>query len=375
MCLADPSGNPRPNRAINLFNSMNHSIDVVGFPPSAHITCRQLYALGTPSKNPLKRMQRLFYKFIISLKPSDTTIQCLSQIRWNIADISHKLSFNEYDVILVEDIHLLPLAFKIKNDASVIFDAREYHPREFESSLLWTLTEQKHRLYLCHKYLQKCDAVLTVSPSLQNAYKENFGITPYLLRSLPYYQNASPKPLQNAKIRLVHHGIANKDRKLELMIEIMNHLDARFTLDFYLTGNEAYKSYLQKLAAKNKRIRFMTPVAFSDLIPTINQYDVGLCFFPPSTFNLKHCLPNKLFEFIQARLAVLTGPSPDITNIVRKYDCGFVMPSFDPKETAVHLNALTNEEIQSAKNASHKAAVELCFEKESSILKSLIQAA
>jgi hypothetical protein len=96
-----------------------------------------------------------------------------------------------------------------------------------------------------------------------------------------------------------------------------------------------------------------------DIPYAINKYDIGLFFLEPVNFNYKHALPNKLFEFVQARLAIAIGPSPEMASIVNKYDLGLVTKSFDPKEMARSLNELTKEKIQYYKNQSHRFAREL----------------
>jgi hypothetical protein len=93
-----------------------------------------------------------------------------------------------------------------------------------------------------------------------------------------------------------------------------------------------------------------------EIVPFTNQYDIGLFLVPPTNFNLEHTLPNKFFEFIQARLAVAIGPSIEMKKIVEEYDCGVVSSDFTPKTLAKQLNALTTEKITYYKNQSHKAA-------------------
>ena len=77
------------------------------------------------------------------------------------------------------------------------------------------------------------------------------------------------------------------------------------------------------------------------IVDTIAQYDIGLFLLSPANFNYYHALPNKLFEFVQARLAVAIGPSPEMARIVNDHDLGIVAPDFEPTTMAAHLNALT----------------------------------
>ena len=49
-----------------------------------------------------------------------------------------------------------------------------------------------------------------------------------------------------------------------------------------------------------------------------NDYDVGLYLLPPTNFNQRYALPNKFFEFIQGRLAIAIGPSPEMAKLVER---------------------------------------------------------
>jgi len=175
---------------------------------------------------------------------------------------------------------------------------------------------------------------------------------------------------------MVYHGAANRNRRIENLIDVVLLLDDRFSLDLILVGNPRYQQELRRKAAGMKRINFVEPVVFEEIIPTIAKYDIGFFYCEPVTFNLANCLPNKFFEYIQARLMIAIGPSPDMAEIVHEYKCGIVAEEFSVHSMAKALNALTADDIDEYKRNSDKAARELCFEKESgklvSILKKLV---
>jgi glycosyltransferase involved in cell wall biosynthesis len=104
------------------------------------------------------------------------------------------------------------------------------------------------------------------------------------------------------------------------------------------------------------RITFRSPVSPQEIPETINAYDIGLFLLPPVNFNRVHALPNKLFEFIMAGLAIAIGPSPEMARIVRAYRLGIVADTFEPADLAQRLNALTPEEINAMKRHSLNAA-------------------
>ncbi|WP_300764029.1 hypothetical protein [Helicobacter sp. UBA3407] len=167
-------------------------------------------------------------------------------------------------------------------------------------------------------------------------------------------------------IRIIHHGYASLDRKIEGMIETMDYVDSRFHLDLMLVPNyqREYFNKLQAMVEKRKNVRILPPVSFEEIIPFSTQYDIGIFLCPPTTFNLEKCLPNKFFEFIQARLAIAIGPSPEMARLVQEYNLGIIAKDFSAKEMAKSLNALTKEQILQYKENANQTAKILNAEKE-----------
>lgn len=144
---------------------------------------------------------------------------------------------------------------------------------------------------------------------------------------------------------------------------MVDYLDKRFTLHLMLVNTDSnYLKRLKKLAEGIGNIRFLRPVYMEEIVKTINQYDIGIFVLPPTNLNYKYALPNKLFEFIQARLAVAIGPSPEMAIIVKQYNLGIVAEDFGPETIANELNKLTKEKIEYYKSQSDKLAYEISSE-------------
>lgn len=144
------------------------------------------------------------------------------------------------------------------------------------------------------------------------------------------------------------------------MIEMMRHLDHRYTLDLMLVDTDPrYLSRLRDLAAPDSRIRFRPPVPMEEIAATINEYDIGVYLLPPVSFNSRMALPNKFFEFIQARLAVAIGPSPEMERLATRHGFGIVAPSFEPQELAGCISALSAQDIERLKHQADQASHEL----------------
>jgi hypothetical protein len=83
----------------------------------------------------------------------------------------------------------------------------------------------------------------------------------------------------------------------------------------------------------------------------------------PTNFNNKYALPNKLFEFVQGRLAICIAPSPEMERIVKEFDLGVVAQDFSAESMAMAIKSLTKEKIAHFKAQSDKSARELSAEK------------
>jgi len=194
-----------------------------------------------------------------------------------------------------------------------------------------------------------------------------------IVRSVPDSIPLEVGDVSKEQIRMVHHGGAIRSRKIENMIKIAQQLGDRYSLDLYLTGEPGYLTELKEMLKTVRNVTIREPIAFDNIIPTLNRYDIGLYYLEPASFNLKYCLPNKLFEFIQARLMVSIGPSPDMADVVNHYGCGVVADEFSIESMVDSVSNQTRESIQQYKENSQKASTELCFEKEKEVLDSMIE--
>jgi hypothetical protein len=296
--------------------------------------------------------------------------------------LEKRLAGKTFDLIIANDIDTLPLAFHFKGTsaAKIIFDAHEYAPRHFEDKLAWRIFFQPLYTFLCTTLIPKVDAMLTVGRGLAEEYEKHFHVRPTILTNAARYHDINPSPVKEGRIRLIHHGIANPSRRLELMIEMMGHLDQRFTLDLMLmTSNYASaqtRTYIENLksnAEKDTRIKILPSVPSKDVVKTINQYDMGVFLLPPINFNYANTLPNKLFDFIQARLAIAVGPTPEMASIVNQYKNGVVSTDFTAKSLADKLNSMSQEELIQFKNNSTVAATKLNAEENEKIFMNLLQ--
>jgi hypothetical protein len=289
--------------------------------------------------------------------------------------LRRELEAHRFDLVIANDTSALSFAFAVRGDARVLFDAHEYAPREFEESLRWRLLSQGYQEHLCRRYIPRCDAMTTVSWPIASEYKRCFGVLPAVITNAADYRELEPSPVDPEHIRLVHHGGAGRSRRIEAMIEMMDFADRRFSLDLMLVtppGGEAYAAELGEMARARANVLLRPPVPMPEIVPAIQPCDIGLYILAPENFNNRHALPNKVFEFVQARLALAVGPSPAMAGMVRAHGLGVVAEDFSAQGMADLLNGLSAAEIREFKQSSHAHARELSAERNLAALDGLI---
>jgi hypothetical protein len=195
-----------------------------------------------------------------------------------------------------------------------------------------------------------------------------------VVTNAPFHQPLVPSPVHDP-IRLLHIGYADERRRLEDTIDAVRSLGGGFTLDLVLARENAYRRHLGRLVADDPHIRILPGVPKDELASFSNSYDVGVFLLPASFPNQLHVLPNKLFDYIQARLAVAIGPSPEMAAVVRQWDCGIVSESFTPESFAASLARVEAADIKRMKENSNRAAAALTAESNRETVLELVQRA
>jgi len=355
ICLTELHKDPRALRQINWLKD-DYEITTVGFAPSGVEGVDHLQYNSPPSAPVFGKIKRAAQIFARDYE----------RIYWNARTtaVFEKLKNNIFDLIIANDVETLPLAVKLKrNKTKLLFDAHEYSPLEFEESLRWRLLQKPLNEYICRNYITRADIATTVCQTIAETYQQNFGKKFEIITNATDFVDLKPSEMKQNKIRLIYHGGVSIGRQTDKQIEMMRYLDERFELNLMLVGQESYIESLKKLAAPLKNIRFLLPVKTNEIASFINQFDVGIYSLAPTNFNNKYALPNKLFEFIQGRLAICVAPSPEMARIVKEFDLGVVAQDFSAESMAAAIKTLTTEKIAHFKAQSAEHAYELSANK------------
>jgi hypothetical protein len=282
-----------------------------------------------------------------------------------VRHVLDRVEAGSMDIVLANDADAAPVAIRLEPRLGVHVDLHEFAPRQRENETWWRLLVAPFSRWMVRRYVAAADSATTVSPGLAREYERRFGISAEVVpNAAPLRADLGVRPTpRTGPVRLVHTGAASRARRLEIMVEAVDAVNRErpgsFVFDLYLKAGDApYIDELRRTAegSTDGAVRVLDPVPFDRMIETMTGYDVGMFVCPPTTFNLEHALPNKLFEFVQARLAVVIGPSPDMREYVDRHGLGVVADDFTAPALSRALSGLTVDDVDRYKESSDRAA-------------------
>lgn len=232
--------------------------------------------------------------------------------------------------VIAMDLFALAAASRIArhSGAPLIYDMREFYfalgPLEGKGIRQRILTAHERR------HIRHVNDILVSGPLDAEVVRSTFALTydPFVLLNTPPYRDVVPSPLRercgvSADTCLalyqgvVHHGrgIAPFMRAMPLMPDV--HLA--------IIGDGPARSELVQLAASlgiSDRVTWLGAIAYDDLHAYTCGADVGLCIIEPVSMSYEYALPNKLFEYMMARVPTIVSDLPALRAHLAAYPVG-----------------------------------------------------
>lgn len=284
------------------------------------------------------------------------------------------LVFRHFDLLLANDLDTLTanrLAGWLRRKP-VVYDSHEYFTEVPE--LVGRPRIQSFWRWLEKHLVPGVAAACTVSPPIAAIYTRLYGIPFAVVRNLPFFRKPETEepavPDGNPGLPLIiYQGALNKGRGVEKAILAMDLLPEA---QLAIAGSGDLEEELQLLAAglHLKNVRFTGKLPPEKLWDLTRQASLGISLEEDLGLSYRYALPNKLFDYIQARIPVVVSGLPEMGRIVKDYDIGMVVSSHDPETLAAAFRkALTHDTLRKkwALNLE-KAAAELNWDMEKEIL-------
>lgn len=290
------------------------------------------------------------------------------------------LIFRKADMLVSNDLDTLMPNYLVKKIKKIplVYDSHEYFTEVPE------LVNRKH-IQATWKFIErrlfpKLTDTITVNDSIAELYYSDYGTRPKVVRNIPRRSNVLKKvsrkslglPEDRYIIIMQGSGI-NVQRGVEELVEAMQFADN--TLLLIIGGGDVIpllKEMVNELGLLDKVI-FKPRLPYDEMMQYTNVSDLGLTLDKATNLNYKYSLPNKLFDYIQAGVPVLSSALPEIEKIISEYQVGDYIPDHNPKNIAEKINHLLKNQaliMKWKKNCSF-AAEKLTWENEEKILKEI----
>lgn len=274
-----------------------------------------------------------------------------------------KLTQEQAHLYIGHGIYTVPLLAALNGKAKTIFNAHEYYLKEFEENESWKKYTQPYYFWIQENHLSKINKLFCVCETICQTYLKNVTIDSLVVTNARSHIPLSASHNYDGKVRLTHHGAALKGRNLKRTFDVIKFLPTNYELHVILMPTDlVYYNELKLYYQHETRIVFHNPVSINEIPNFINQFDIGIYILPPTNFNNLAALPNKFFEFIQARLCLAISPNPEMKRIIEEYKIGVTSTSFETEDLAKAILSITPSQLVKFKSNSDICAKELCAE-------------
>lgn len=280
-------------------------------------------------------------------------------------EAAEKLKGTTFDAVIANDLDTVGVALRLVEPQKIHVDLHEFWVGIHDDVPAWTKLRKPFHEWMITNWVSQVHSVTTVNEAIADRYLSDYGVQCSVVTNASPYQEFEPTTTHEP-IRLVHSGGAQPSRKIEIMMRAVARTQGNVTLDLYLvgTGTAYYQSLVDLAEQLGDRVRLLPPLPYSELLRTLNQYDVGLQVLAPTSTNNSLALPNKFFDYVQARLALVIGPTKPMVKVLKEFNLGVVTESFTEESLEAVLEKLSATRIAEWKQNSNAAASQLDMKKQ-----------
>jgi glycosyltransferase involved in cell wall biosynthesis len=255
-------------------------------------------------------------------------------------EFSHHIckKITNYNYLHIHSLMALPLAIFIKKFVNkkikIIYDCHEYETeRDNMSYLKKFLFKKIEKIFI--KY---CNYTITVSNSIMNEYKKLYNIKSIqCIYNTPFLSEYKISNVFRKKFKInsdhkifLYQGGFSKARGILKYIEVFKQLKD-FKCCLVLMGYGSLLKEVKEAAKNNNNIFFQDPVSLDEIQKYTSSADYGLNITENTCLSRYYALPNKLFEYVMARIPIIVSNDYERGKFVKENQVGFVVENTEMK--------------------------------------------
>jgi glycosyltransferase involved in cell wall biosynthesis len=281
------------------------------------------------------------------------------------------------DVFVTHDYAALPMvaAAAARRGGRYAYDCREFYAGQHADSRVWGLVAPPAVRAVEGHYVRDAAWVTTVSDGLADLLVERYGLPdrPTVVRSTPALADVEAHEPGDVWT-VLFHGHLRPDRNVHGLLESVPSWPDHLRLLLRGGGPPAYvqelREQVRELGAPD-RVQLLPAVPWAEVVTSAATADIGVVPWPLDLPQKRISLPNKLFEYLMAGLAVIaTGPS-EVSGLVESYGAGRGYQPATPEALSAALHDIDREALLAMRAGAAVARQALTWEQESLVLRRL----
>lgn len=317
LTISDPAYDPRARRVEEA--AASRGIPTIG----VSLDRRPEPARALPGKNALRSIGRIARTVV-------TTLRLLRRARGIRPSIVH-----------AHDLETLPAAWVLarRRGARLVYDAHElYTGFDIAPPRAWLAVAAAVEGVLA----RRAAAVVTVSPEIADELVRRHRLPARPLVVLNCPATTAAKVVEHPTLRAIYLAAAGPGRFLDDLPEVPG-----LSIDARVVG----------ATSAPPTVTLLAPVPPSEIVASLAPYDIGLVIDRMETDNARLALPNKLFEYMMAGLAVVVPEGRAMERLVHDEGIGRTFAPGRLREVLADLVSNAAEVAEMRKRA-RAAAVE-----------------
>ncbi len=251
----------------------------------------------------------------------------------------------DYTAIHCHDLPTLPVAASLRQmffpKSKIIYDSHEFYPYQIPDKAY-----QRHWKRVEQKWIPEADAVVAVNQSLADFLAQEYRVCPPVVLHNSHAGADTDSPatrkeylqlfgIEEGGFDVLFQGNLGEDRNLPNLVKAFALLGKDYRL--LIIGRGPAEEKLRALAQDMKNVFFGGWVDQSRLLGYTRHAACGVIPIQPETLHLRYCTPNKLYEFLEARLPICASDMPELRRFVEQSGIGAIYDLSRPEQIAAAI--------------------------------------
>lgn len=270
---------------------------------------------------------------------------------------------DQQTILLANDLDCLLPNYLVSKKLNIplVFDSHEIFT---EMPAINGRFTQKIWRFLESSILPKIKWMMTASESYADWFQERYQIErPTVVQNFPFKtENPQNYKSENSPKIILYQGVINPARGLDQIIPAMKNIP---NAELWIAGDGPRKSEYEQLTKDlnlENKVKFLGKLPPEKLRELTPKADVGLSIEENKGLSYFFSMPNKISDYIQARIPVVVSNFPEMRKVIDHFQAGEKISDYS--ELPEKLTFVLKNGKQFYENSLNIAATELCWEKE-----------